>query len=42
MIFDEDSDNDNVNDITKKLIEVAILLNGEKDYLLEYEDSENL
>ena len=36
------NDNDNVNDITKKLIEVAILLYGEKDYLLENEDSENL
>jgi len=33
------NDNDNVNDITKKLIEVAILLYGEKDYLLENVDS---
>ena len=36
------NDNDNVNDITQKLIEVAILLYGEKDYLLENEDPENL
>jgi len=36
------NDNDNVNDISKRLIEVAILLYGEKDYLLEYEDSEDL
>ncbi|MBT8307957.1 MAG: Na/Pi cotransporter family protein, partial [Maribacter sp.] len=33
------NDNDNVNDIIKKLIEVAILLYGEKDYLLENVDS---
>ena len=32
------NDNDNVNDITKKLIEVAMLLYGEKDYLLENVD----
>ncbi len=32
------NDNDNVNDITKKLIEVAILLYGEQDYLLENVD----
>ena len=29
------NDNDHVNDITEKLIEVAMLLYGEKDYLLE-------
>ncbi|MCP4977618.1 MAG: Na/Pi cotransporter family protein [Maribacter sp.] len=29
------NDNNNVNDIIKRLIEVAILLYGEKDYLLE-------
>jgi len=33
------NDNDNVNDIIKKLIEVAILLYGGKDYLLENVDS---
>ncbi|NNK19213.1 MAG: Na/Pi cotransporter family protein, partial [Maribacter sp.] len=33
------NDSDNVNDIIKKLIEVAILLYGEKDYLLENLDS---
>lgn len=32
------NDNDNVNDINKKLIEVAMLLYGEKDYLLENVD----
>lgn len=36
------NDNDNVNDITKKLIDVAELLYGENDPLLGIDNSENL